>query len=212
MKIHYIQKLIAEGEHQHLDFKFEIADARKIARTFVAFANASGGSLLIGVNDNGTIAGTRSEEELFMANEAANTYSKPAITIQSKDWTITGKTILQIIIAEGDKKPYFAKDENGKWMAYLRYGDQNILANRVLINAWKRKSSQEGVYIHYTETEKALLEYLESNPAISLSKFTKLTGVSVKAAENILSNFIALEIIVPEISEDHVFYKLSCKT
>ena len=29
----YIYSLIAEGEHQKQDFKFEISDARKIART-----------------------------------------------------------------------------------------------------------------------------------------------------------------------------------
>ncbi|MEO4877702.1 ATP-binding protein, partial [Bacteroides thetaiotaomicron] len=29
----YIHTLIAEGEHQQQDFKFEISDARKIAKT-----------------------------------------------------------------------------------------------------------------------------------------------------------------------------------
>jgi predicted HTH transcriptional regulator len=211
MKSHYIHRLIAQGEHQHLDFKFEIADARKIARTFVAFSNASGGKLLIGVNDNGTIAGIRSEEERFMADTVANTFSKPAIAFRLKDWTIAGKKILEIVIAEGGSKPYFAQDENGKWLAYVRSRDQNILANQVLINAWKRKNRPEGVYIHYTETEKTLLEYLESNPVISLTEFTKLAFISSHKAENILSNFIALDIIVPEISGDQVLYKLPNK-
>ena len=208
MKPHYIHKLIAEGEHQRLDFKFEIADARKIARTFVAFANTNGGKLLIGVNDNGTIAGIRSEEEKYMADNAANNFSKPVITFRTKEWTIMGKRVLEIIIPEGEEKPYFAQDENGKWLAYIRSGDQNLLANRVLINAWKRKNRPEGVYIHYTETEKILLVYLESNPVISLSKFIKLAGISVQAAEHILSNFIALDIIVPVVSEENILYKL----
>ena len=33
----YLQQLIAEGEHQQQDFKFEISDARKIARSLSAF-------------------------------------------------------------------------------------------------------------------------------------------------------------------------------
>ncbi len=45
----YIHALIAEGEHQQQDFKFEISDARKIAKTLSAFANTDGGRLLIGV-------------------------------------------------------------------------------------------------------------------------------------------------------------------
>ena len=36
---HYIQDLIEEGEHEHQDFKFQISDARKIARSISAFAN-----------------------------------------------------------------------------------------------------------------------------------------------------------------------------
>ena len=49
-----------------LDFKFEISDSKKIARTLVAFANTDGGRLLIGVKDNGSISGIRSEEEKYM--------------------------------------------------------------------------------------------------------------------------------------------------
>ncbi|MDA9964009.1 ATP-binding protein, partial [Schleiferiaceae bacterium] len=44
--------LISEGEHGEQDFKYRITDARKIARTLSAFANTSGGRLLVGVRDN----------------------------------------------------------------------------------------------------------------------------------------------------------------
>ncbi|MCK4854687.1 MAG: ATP-binding protein, partial [Bacteroidales bacterium] len=60
-----------------LDFKFEISDARKIARTLVAFSNTDGGKLLIGVKDNGKIAGIRSEEEYHMLEAAAELYCRP---------------------------------------------------------------------------------------------------------------------------------------
>ena len=62
----YIRQLVSEGEHCHQDFKFEISDARKIARSLSAFANTEGGRLLVGVKDNGKIAGIRSEEEIYM--------------------------------------------------------------------------------------------------------------------------------------------------
>jgi len=56
-KDNHIQNLISEGEHQMLDFKFEISDSRRIARSLAAFANTDGGRLLVGVKDNGAIAG-----------------------------------------------------------------------------------------------------------------------------------------------------------
>ena len=73
----YLQQLIAEGEHQQQDFKFEISDARKIARSLSAFFNTDGGRLLIGVKDNGRIAGVRSEEEIYMIEAAAKLYCRP---------------------------------------------------------------------------------------------------------------------------------------
>ena len=59
--MHSIQKKIREGEHQQQDFKFRIDDSKKIAVSLVAFANTDGGRLLIGVKDNGRIAGCRTD-------------------------------------------------------------------------------------------------------------------------------------------------------
>ena len=58
---YYIHGLIQEGEHEHQDFKFAITDAPKIAHSISAFANNDGGHLLIGVRDNGSVAGVRSK-------------------------------------------------------------------------------------------------------------------------------------------------------
>ena len=59
----YVLTYISEGEHLKQDFKMRIDDAQKIARSLVAFANTSGGRLLIGVKDNGNVCGVRPEEE-----------------------------------------------------------------------------------------------------------------------------------------------------
>ena len=67
----YIASLIEEGEHEHQDFKFAVSDARKIARSLSAFANNDGGRLLIGVKDNGAIAGVRNEEDIFVLRAAS---------------------------------------------------------------------------------------------------------------------------------------------
>lgn len=209
MKPHYIHKLIAQGEHQQLDFKFEIADSRKIAKTFVAFANTDGGKLLIGVKDNGVIAGVRSEEEKFMAEVAAQMYSSPNVSFDYKEWIVDGKKVLEVTISKGNEKPYYAKNEDGKWLVYIRVNDQNIMANKVLINAWKRKARPEGTYINYSNKERLLLEYLEVNDSVSLSKFRKLAKITAYKAENILTNFLALDIIEIEITEKKIVYRLS---
>ncbi len=90
--------LSRSGENQQLDFKFEISDAKKIARTFSAFANTRGGKLLIGVKDNGKISGIRSDEEAYMAESAAHLFCKPAVPFQLKRWVVEGRCILEVEI------------------------------------------------------------------------------------------------------------------
>ncbi len=94
----YIQKLISEGEHIHQDFKFAISDARKIAKSLSAFANTEGGRLLVGVKDNGKIAGVRSEEEIYMVEAAATLYCRPEIELETHIYHIEGKDVLEVQI------------------------------------------------------------------------------------------------------------------
>ena len=127
----YIHALIAEGEHQQQDFKFEISDARKIAKTLSAFANTDGGKLLIGVKDNGKIAGVRSDEEQYMIEAAAGLYCSPEVNYTMQTYQVEGRSVLVVQIEESDRKPVYAKDETGKYLAYLRIKDENILATPV---------------------------------------------------------------------------------
>ena len=90
----YIHALIAQGEHAEQDFKYEISDARKIARTLSAFANTHGGRLLIGVKDNGRVAGVRSEEEMYMIEAAAQLYCVPEVAISMASYRVEGHTVL----------------------------------------------------------------------------------------------------------------------
>src|SRR5512141_357606 len=103
----YVKNLIESGENQQLDFKFEISSAKKIARTFSAFANTFGGRLLIGVKDNGKISGIRSEEEAYMAESAAHVFCKPAVEYHLKKWIIDGKSILEVEVPVSKKRPHY---------------------------------------------------------------------------------------------------------
>ena len=207
-KSHHIQNLIAEGEHQQLDFKFEITDARRIARTLVAFANTDGGRLLIGVKDNGAIAGMRSDEEYYMVESAAKMYCKPPVGFDLKEWTIAGKTVLEIIIRKSPLKPHYAAHKDGKWMVYIRVADQNLLANRILLKVWEKEKLPKGVFLKFTQTEKLLLDYLQEHQTITLSRFQRMAGISRIRAENILVKFILLQTIQINFTTQHIYYSL----
>lgn len=191
----YLQKLILEGEHQQQDFKYCINDSKKIAKSLVAFANTDGGKLLIGVKDNGRIAGVRTDEEYYMVESAAKIYSEPPIDFSTKEWQHEGKMVLEISVESSEKKPHYARDHSGKWLAYIRIADENVLAHKIQLEVWKKQNSPKGIYIYYSDDEKFLIEYLQQNPSISFSKFMRHAQLPRKKAEEILSNFVILEII-----------------
>ena len=204
----YIQKLINEGEHQQLDFKFEISDARKIARTLVAFSNTDGGKLLIGVKDNGKIAGIRSEEEYYMLDSAASLFCRPEIKLKYQKWTIEGKSILEVDIEEGSDKPYFCKLEDGKWMAFIRSGDENFLADIVLLKAWKNKRRKSGVLLRYSQNEQLVLDYLNEHGMITLETFIQYAGIRRRTAIEILGKLAAFDLIEVHTSDKGSHYSL----
>lgn len=205
----YLRKLIAEGENQKLDFKYCVSDSRKIARTLSAFANTDGGRLLIGVRDNGSIAGVRSDEELYMVDTAAHLFCRPEITYSIKQHVTEGKTIIEVVVDKGDKKPYRAKDENGKWLAYFRHNDQNLLANKILLQVWRKKELSSGVLVKFSKAESCLMEYLEKNDSITLSKFKKLANIPTYKAEAIIANLIILKVLIVNPSEKGFSYALN---
>ncbi len=204
----HIQGLIEQGEHQRLDFKFEISDSRKIARTISAFSNTDGGVLLIGVKDNGNISGVRSDEEIYMAEASAKMYCQPEVAFKATQWNEGGKTVLELKIPKMEGAICYAENQEGKWLAYVRVADNNYLANAVLLRVWKRKLTALPTHIHYTEKEKTLLEYLSANEQISSSKFCKLAGIARNKAETILVNLIMLEVIELFYDENNVLYRL----
>jgi hypothetical protein len=205
----FIKQRISEGEHQRLEFKFEVSDFRKIARTLVAFSNTDGGSLLIGVKDNGAIAGIRSDEEYFMIDGAAKIYCRPEVPFRVREWQTEGRRVLEIIIQAGSLKPYLAQDETGAWVAYIRQGDQNFRAGKVALQVWERKRSGMPATIKFRQAEQLLLHYLEANKVVSISKFRRIAGITSHEAEEILVGFTLLDIIRAEHSLTSVTFSLT---
>ena len=204
-----LKKLIAEGENQKLDFKYCISDSRKIARTLSAFSNSDGGRLLIGVRDNGSIAGIRSDEEYYMVDTAVQLFCRPIIKFSIRQHISGGKTILEVEVLKGNERPYQAKNENGKWVTYFRHHDQNFVANKVLLEIWRKEKMGSGILVKFGKTENALLDYLKKNGSISLSKFRKITKITTERAVKILANLVIFKILIMNISEKGFTYKLN---
>jgi predicted HTH transcriptional regulator len=204
-----LKYLINAGEGESLDYKQSISSAAKIAKTMSAFANHKGGILLIGVRDNQTICGVKSEDEKYMLELASAFYCKPGVPITVEEFEIGNKIVIKCTVAQGEEQPYYAKDEEGKWWVYMRVKDQSLLASKTVVDVLKRNTSNEDVLIEYGKNEKALLAYFEINHRITLSQFQQLVNISKKRASKIMVNMISAGVIRSHTYEKTEFFTLS---
>ncbi len=193
----YIEGLIEQGEHEHQDFKYQISDARKIARSISAFANNSGGHLLVGVKDNGHIAGVKSDEEIYMIEQAATMYCRPEQQVEFSLYKVEDKTVLKVDIAEAPTKPVKAPDEKGQWKAYYRVADENVLASSLHVKVMQHHASDtdENTVIQFTEKEELLIDYLASHGGITIDGYMKLAHVSRHMAEDTIVNLCEMGVV-----------------
>ena len=206
---HYIYNLIKQGENQELDFKHSISDSKKIARSLAAFANTDGGKLL-GVRDNGSIAGVKSDEEFYMIQAAADLYCKPSISFKTNVIEIEGKIILEVIVPRiSGEKLITAPDKNENYKVFIRVNDENIIVNNIYLKAWKKKNFGNGILVRYNEPERILFEYLKENEGISFSKFLNIANLNKYKAEKILVNLVVLDLITIDFSQTQVRYRLA---
>ncbi|MBP8958856.1 MAG: ATP-binding protein [Bacteroidales bacterium] len=205
----YLKTLISRGENKKVDFKYCINDSKKIAKTLSAFANTEGGTLLVGVRDNGSVAGVNSEEEYYMIDSAAKLYCKPEIPVIMRPHDVNGKTIIEVKVEKGLNRPYNAKGEDGKWKAYFRNEDQNLVANKILIKLWKYDTRKRGITIRFGKSENILLNYLKENDSITLSAFRKLAEIPLYRAEKIIVNLLLTDVLIMDASEKGYRYRLN---
>jgi len=202
-----IKKLIFEGEGVSLDFKKTISSCEKIARTMVSFANNKGGRLLIGVADDGTIKGVKSEdEERYMITRAAHLFSKPALEPVFEEVYVDDKLVLIVDTPESTMKPHYALAEDGKWWVYVRVKDKSILASKIVVDVLKHSSSDTGVLIAYSDNEKTLLQYLEQSNRITVKEFCQLLKLTRKRAQRILVDLVLSGVIRIHTTEKEEYY------
>jgi len=196
-----------QGEGVMLDFKKTINNTGKIAKSLVAFANNKGGKLLVGVADDGSIKGVKSEEEeKYMILTSAHQFCKPAIEPNFEEIYVDDKLVLVVNIPESDTKPHYALDEQNKWWAYIRIDDKSVLASKIILEVLKNDYKDKGVLISYSDNEKKLLQYLEENEKITLKEFSKLMRSSYRKAQKILVNLILTNVIKSHTTEREEYF------
>ncbi len=190
-----VKNLAQTGEGTFLEFKRTIPSAAKIAREMAAFANTRGGTLLIGVDDDGSLIGVDGyQEEEFLLKKAANEFCDPAIDIKIDLVQFGIRDLLVIRIPEAKKKPVFVGILEEP-VVFMRENDRSKRVSRERIKVLEYKHSDSTVTFQYGKNEQKLFRYLNEYGEINVTKFTHLINENRKKAADILVNLVNAKIL-----------------
>ncbi len=201
--------MVNQGEGELLEFKRKANYPEKIVREMVAFANSKGGHLLIGVDDNGTIAGLKfAEEDQFVIEKAIEKHIKPKIRYRYEYIPVTEKrSVIHYHIYESRRKPAYYISEPGKrGKAILRIEDKSVQASREMVEILKRINRKRSIPIHFGEKEKLLMQHIDTNGKITLEEFRAISGLSKSRASGILVQLVVSNILQVIVNEKDDFY------
>lgn len=119
--------VLQSGENYYIEFKSDIISNNELSKESIAFANAEGGTIYFGIQDDGSIIGLpydASLEEKLMNVLRNNCY--PSLRGDAQWIQYQNKHILQLDIQKGIYKPYSTKDGD----FYIRVGSTKRKASK----------------------------------------------------------------------------------
>ncbi len=201
-----LKTLVARGEGTHLEFKKNASNVQQVVRELVAFANTKGGTLLIGVSDQGTIPGVmHPDEELLPVIKLLKNRCRPFLKFKQEIIvTPKEKFVISLTVPSSKRKPHAFFETRNQKHAYFRIDDKTIRGSEELAQITFLKSRKQSVAFMYSEHEEQLMKYLQAHESISLHGFAKLTGLSLNQASTRLVKLVAANVlnIVPQEKED----------
>lgn len=163
------------------------------AKRLVAFANTKGGTLYIGVEDNGTVVGVNSSDRVTLQiNNMVRDSIKPDITmfVHYETQVIDDKQIIAVTVQEGTDRPYYLGSNYRKVIApkgrfddikeYLvsSYYKKRNLPDSVTETILKAAAVSEEIYLlqpSLNKLEKIIFSEIPSEP-VTLSDFKYESG------------------------------------
>lgn len=196
MKKKELLSLIEEGENLRCEFKLMFSTHEKIAKELIAFANTSGGYLLIGIDDDKRIIGVNSEKaEIDLLIETAEKYCEPPLIPIISNAELSGKDIIVVYVPPSKNKPHrlqdFQKFDINNAQVYIRVNDKSILASKEMVRIMK-SHTDSSTLIKYSlgNLEKTTFELLRKKETLTVDELCEAANVSYRRASRTLVKLV----------------------
>lgn len=201
MKRNELREMIAGGESSTVEFKRKFTSGEKIAREMIAFANTSGGYVLIGVDDDGSIVGVDSEKHEIELLEIAAARIEPPLAYSTEVVELSWKDVLVVHVANSPDKPHKLRGDNTDERphdrrAFIRQGENSVAAGREMVRYLAaQRSDAPPMTLSIGDRERRLFTYLERHGRVSVPDFAKLVNISRRRASQILVKLVRAGIL-----------------
>lgn len=214
-----LREIIDSGESQTVEFKRKFSSEVKIAKEIIAFANTQGGWLLIGVDDDGSVVGVRSEkEEIDLIKHVCSYYIDPEIEPEISIVNIEYKDVVVVAVQESEEKPHrLTVDSHGAVIAkqheqpvYVRQGSAALQASKEVVKVLEGSNHDaEPITLSIGKHEQRLFDYLEHHERITTREFAAIANISERRAGRLLVRLVRVGVIRLFSEEKYDYYTLA---
>lgn len=216
MNFHDVDVLIEAGEGFTIEFKRRISSPEKIARTIISFANTKGGTILFGVDDDGSIVGVESEKsEIELIEMAGRDFCDPPIIPDIEIVPFDGRDVIVCHIEESNTKPHYflgsADRHNGEnTRVYIRVTDKTVMASKEVVKILQSENpNAPPLKVTIGDNEKRLFQYLEQHERITVRELGRLINVSDRRASRMLVGLVRAGVVRIHTREKEEYYTLA---
>lgn len=179
MTQHELKTIVASGEGYKTEFKQSAGS--DLAKEIVAFANAAGGRIFIGIADNGTVPGIAITNKVRSELQAVAQSCDPAVDVTLEEFD---NKVIIMHVPEGKNKPYRC---TGGF--YLRSGASSIKMTTEQIIAFIKSEGR----VKFDELEYPDLNYPVERNDIAIERYKKLANIDTTlSADELLTNLNVL--------------------
>lgn len=220
----HLSALAKIGENQFLEFKLKANHPEKIVKEMVAFANADGGLLVLGISDEGEIRGIKSgEEEAYALESALHRYSHPVPDYRFCIIKIgQGREIVVFRIEKGKKKPYYLKEETKETTnqtrfetpgatlrkPYVRYEDKSLQASPEWRKLLTLKEKAQELTLYLGPAEERVIRTFSDVDEQTLREIQKKSKLPFKKVSYILVRLTYCNVLEMKPAEGGDLYKM----
>jgi ATP-dependent DNA helicase RecG len=143
--------VLSERESKLIEFKSVVPKFATLIKTCIAFANAAGGRIIIGVDDDThEVLGVNDKDRARIYDDFPNSLydtASPSLIAQIYEQSFGDKSVLIIEVPMSPRKPYFIKKQGVSNGTYIRVGSSTRKATPEYIEDLTREAQR----IHYDE-------------------------------------------------------------